>query len=446
MADARPDSRDLHARWVAASVRRALFAGDARLPSVHHYEIRGYLGAGGAGQVFAAYDLRLRREVALKWLPDGTSESALTEARSAAQVRHPNVVQVYDAGRSRDGAFIVMELMEGGSLQHWLESPSARAAGARRRAYAWLHAVTEGLACAHAEGLHHGDLKPANLLLDRSGRVAIADFGLSRLGLGTAHAGTPAYMAPEQLRGERADASTDRFALCVTVFEVLCGRLPYRASDLRRYAETGEPPPPLEFPRHVPHGLRRALRAGLSVEPRERPSDLGALRAALRVALRPATGRWVLVGIGVVVLAVVPGVLASTRGVSEAPPAVVADLPADAPVVLWIDDHPEHNRDEELELAGAGIRVHAVTTSAEALALDLHDYAAVVTDVGRFEDGTWIEDAGIELARTLHTRYPDLPVYAYTTPPRAAAVAATGVVANATGDPRDLLRWLASAP
>ena len=208
------------------------------------------VGEGAMGRVYAAYDPVLDRKVALKLLhplvdgPEG-QQRLLREAKSLAKVAHPNLVGVHDAGAFRDSVFIAMEFVDGTTLRSWLKT-ERRSEGLILDAF---RQAAHGLAAAHDAGLVHRDFKPENVLVGADGRVRVSDFGLARetgaplsvtsleapaltdpSSLQTATGalvGTPAYMAPEQLLGHRADAKADQFAFCVALAEGLSGSRPF---------------------------------------------------------------------------------------------------------------------------------------------------------------------------------------------------------------------------
>ncbi|PYQ57571.1 MAG: hypothetical protein DMF58_17995 [Acidobacteria bacterium] len=240
---------------------------------IGEYEIVGLLGAGGMGEVYRARDPRIGREVAIKVLPASFAADRERiarfeqEARAAGVLNHPNLLTIYELGTHDGSPFIVSELLEGLTLR------SRLAAGAisERRAVEYAIEIANGLAAAHAKGILHGDLKPENIFITSDERVKILDFGLAKLTQvefdeQTLHktapgvvAGTPAYMSPEQVRGEAVDVRSDVFALGTILYEMLGGRHPFRAASS---AETmhevlAADPPPIE---KLSPSLQRVLR------------------------------------------------------------------------------------------------------------------------------------------------------------------------------------------
>ncbi|MGN6104492.1 MAG: protein kinase domain-containing protein [Kofleriaceae bacterium] len=280
------------------------------------FQITGPLARGAMGVIYRAHDPTLRRDVALKLLhvEQHTALAAdaqtrmLREAQGLARLEHPNVVTVFDAGLHGDQVFIAMELIEGATLERWLAE--------RPRPWRQIAAVLEragrGLAAAHAAGLVHRDVKPANVMIAGDGRVKVVDFGLVRgiaahdpshgapaldgaaldlqLTLTGALVGTPAYCAPEQLSGGEVDPRSDLFSFCVTLCEAIHGRRPYVADSalglLRRMRDPRGPDLPGE-PR-LPRRLRALIRRGLAFDRAER-LPLDALLDAL--AAEPARRR-----------------------------------------------------------------------------------------------------------------------------------------------------------
>ncbi len=215
--------------------------------TISHYRITAKLGEGGMGAVYRAEDIKLQREVALKFLPGDLAADAdarkrlVKEARAASRLNHPNIGTIYEVSDEGDTPFIAMELVKGESLKQMLQRGSVRP----EQLLEFARQVAEGLNEAHQAGVLHRDIKPANIMVDASGRVKILDFGIAVLterqrGTGetaenfitrtagqASTAGTIPYMAPEQLQGEPADARSDVFSFGVMLYECLTGRLPF---------------------------------------------------------------------------------------------------------------------------------------------------------------------------------------------------------------------------
>jgi tRNA A-37 threonylcarbamoyl transferase component Bud32/tetratricopeptide (TPR) repeat protein len=244
------------------------------LDRIGKYRVVGRIGQGAMGEVYKAHDPLLNRYVALKTIHPSLASDAhfkerfRREAQSAARLNHPNIVTVFDFGDEAGVTYMAMELLEGLDLR---EAIRRRSLGLLGRKLDVLEQLCEGLGFAHAQGVVHRDLKPGNVHLQPSGLVKILDFGLARLGpsdmtrTGTVM-GTPHYMSPEQVRGERADPRSDVFSLGAIAYEVLSGR---RAFDGRTTAEvlqaiTGREPEPLsrlvpDLPESIAHVVGRSL-------------------------------------------------------------------------------------------------------------------------------------------------------------------------------------------
>jgi len=277
----------------------------------HRFEILEELGGGAMGQVFRARDCELRREVALKFLLPRSARGGQApgsplweEARAIARLDHENIVRLFDV-REWSGTpweprvpFLVMELLEGESLASLLR----RERPGLRRTLEILGGVAAGLAHAHAHHIVHRDLKPSNVLITREGRVKLLDFGLAHLMSGESPlvphlptAGTPAYMAPEQWRGEGQDARTDLWAAGVLLYELLTGELPYPVISLQELRERVTSPEPVPSVRErvpeLPEELERLVAALLAKEPERRLGSAAGLRERL-LRLEAALGPW----------------------------------------------------------------------------------------------------------------------------------------------------------
>ena len=242
----------------------------ADAPTLSHigrYALKRQLGSGGLGAVFEAWDPLLSRAVAVKTLQFDTELSSrtsldglfLNEARAAAGLNHRYIVTIHDAGLSPHGVYIAMERLYGRDLQH------ALADGWRptlEQAVQLVRRVTEALAYAHARGVVHCDIKPANIFLQRRDRPKVLDFGIARIvhggalpALDGAVVGSPRYRAPEQLTGAPVDARTDLFSLGAVMFELLCGRRAFEGDTLAQINASvlaGAPKPVHEIDPRVP--------------------------------------------------------------------------------------------------------------------------------------------------------------------------------------------------
>ena len=233
-ADSCPSCRVALSDLAAGSLARRsdVSLGDAGEPvdvapgtAIARYLVLYQIGRGGMATVYAAYDPELDRKIAIKVLHGrgrGDHARLLREARTLAQLAHPNVVAVFDVGEHAGLLFLAMEFVEGQTMREWL----AREKRTWRELAPVFAGAARALAAAHAQGSVHRDVKPENLLLDAAGVVRVSDFGLAARGAAhDAIAGTPAYMAPEQFDGE-AGPPADVYALCVTLYEALVGRRP----------------------------------------------------------------------------------------------------------------------------------------------------------------------------------------------------------------------------
>jgi serine/threonine protein kinase/WD40 repeat protein len=257
------------------------------------YRVGEKLGGGAMGVVHRAEDTRLGRPVALKFLapelvrdPEAHARF-LREARAASGLDHPGICTVYDIGETDEGGvYLAMAHYEGGTLKQRL----ARGPLSLEEALEVAAQIAEALAAAHAKGIVHRDLKPANVMLTSEGRAKLLDFGLAKL-LGGSQLtragrplGTPAYMAPEQARGEAIDHRVDLWALGVVLYQMLSGKLPFGGEDSNAilYAITHEEPLPLEAAADLPPRVIALLEQLLRKEPDQRYADSAALADALR--------------------------------------------------------------------------------------------------------------------------------------------------------------------
>ena len=207
------------------------------------YRIKRLLGRGGMGCVYLATDEQLNRTVALKTLNQNFAEDEearvrfFREARAAAALKHENIVTIYQVGEDQGTPFLAMEHLEGKSLEEWLR-PDRRANVAQT--FSIAKQIARGLAAAHAAGVIHRDIKPANIWIGSNGRIKILDFGLAYHAAGNltkltqdgALLGTPAYMSPEQARGEAVDERSDLFSFGCVLYRMVTGRLPFQAEGI----------------------------------------------------------------------------------------------------------------------------------------------------------------------------------------------------------------------
>jgi tetratricopeptide (TPR) repeat protein len=319
----------------------------ARGSTIGRYTVLERLGAGAMGVVYAAYDPELDRKIALKLLRSQRSEGdqarrqarMVREAKAIAKISHPNVVGIFDVGVHQGQVFMAMEHLAGGTLRDWL---AAKTRPWRDVVKVFIE-IGRGLAGAHGEGLVHRDFKPDNVLIDKNAVPKVVDFGLVRLSQSTADligsggvaigdseadwevdsvearvapalrgaadtaaltrtgalTGTPAYMAPEQFRGEQVDARTDQFAFCVALYEALYGERPFAGENLIALAHsviTGRiQPAPKNSP--VPGWVRSCLLRGLKANPLERYPDFEQVLAVLSNDPARRTRKWAIVGV-----------------------------------------------------------------------------------------------------------------------------------------------------
>jgi serine/threonine-protein kinase len=286
----------------------------ASIPAtIGRYRITGELGRGGMGVVYRAVDPQLDRPVAVKRISLEGSEQIsaqemetrfLREARLAARLHHSAVATVFDAGRDGDALFLVMELVEGESLQRRLARgvfPSAQ------ESLELAAQVADALAAAHQSGIIHRDVKPANILLTRNGAVKVSDFGVAKA-IGDATEltrsgtvlGSPAYMAPEQIQGQGIDTRADIFSLGVVLYEMLLHRRPFPADTVTTLIYQILHQDPLDDPlalRALGTDLAVFLRQSLAKNPAERLADAAAFaRRARELGARMTAGEQVATG------------------------------------------------------------------------------------------------------------------------------------------------------
>ena len=335
------------------------------------YTILERLGSGGGGVVYAARDHQLEREVAIKVLRsadvDDRAQARLArEARTLAQLSHPNVVTVFDLGTSDGRLYVAMERMRGVDLREWL---AARKRAPREILDAFASAG-RGLAAAHALKVVHRDFKPSNVMVAEDGTIKVLDFGLAR-GFGAARPdrtdhppeadtvtdadaamGTLRYMAPEQHSGATVDERTDVYAFCASLYEALLGPLGWEGLDWKRTVELKQAgPPDVKRAPGIPKRVRSLLRRGLSPTPSERPASMTEVVDAL--GARP---RWI--GPAVVAMGgiAVFAVAVSQQSDEVFDPCAGLDEPITA---LWNDEVAEDLERRLVESTDDGLEVSA---------------------------------------------------------------------------------------
>ncbi len=261
-----------------------------------NYTIRSEIGRGGMGIVYEAYDHSLQRRVALKVIPAYLARQPdiisrfRKEARAAAKLSHPAIVEIYGIGREEDTHFFVMEYLEGTSLEKILEEESRLPCPVSLKI---IDQVAGALELAHRKGFIHRDIKPSNIMFNRrTGLLKVTDFGIakaleedSQLTASDARIGTPRYMSPEQVRGEDLDPRTDLFSLGVVLFQMLTGKTPFRGDSflviMRNIIEQPpEYPPGTEAA--IPEKVRVILNRLLAKEPGRRYQTAGELKQDIK--------------------------------------------------------------------------------------------------------------------------------------------------------------------
>jgi eukaryotic-like serine/threonine-protein kinase len=259
------------------------------------YDVVGVLGQGGMGVVYRARDPRIGRDVAIKTLTEGFSgdpemlKRFYQEAGQTGNLRHPNIVTVYDFGDEEGLPYIVMEFLDGEPLDKIIRHQEPIHLGARLDI---IEQVCSALAYAHLQGIIHRDVKPANVIVQRDGLVKLLDFGIARAGqqqvdrgmtrTGTL-VGTPAYMAPERLRGEPFDGRSDIFSTGVMLYQLITGALPFDAEypAILHQILQQDPPPLAKYVSTYPPFLEQVIKRALAKDPFERYAHAGDMAADL---------------------------------------------------------------------------------------------------------------------------------------------------------------------
>jgi serine/threonine protein kinase/tetratricopeptide (TPR) repeat protein len=395
-----------------ARLQKRLFGVELLAIKIDRFTLLERIGIGGMGEIYAAYDERLDRKVAIKLVRTDAAVSAraqtrlLREARALAKLSHPNVVQVYEAGLFEEQVFIAMEFVRGTTLRRWLEEHAATFTG-RARTSAVLNqflAIGRGLAAAHAAGVVHRDFKPDNVLVGDDGRPRVVDFGLARALLdelaethpysphgtqagapeapnamdapllekpmaNTTHGrivGTPRYMSPEQMRAEPADGRSDQFSFCVALYHALYGEWPFAGETLAALmlsldsAEVAQP----NRSAAVPAAVRKALLRGLARDPEQRFPNMETLLDAL-AGERPHMQRRMMVISGVALSAAL-GITIINMAPAPADPCEGVEAPINT---LW---NPHRREALESAFTRTGLSYAARTWSSTAARIDAY--------------------------------------------------------------------------
>ncbi|MES3022223.1 MAG: protein kinase [Pseudomonadota bacterium] len=271
--------------------------------SLGRYQVTGVLGRGAMGVVYDAHDPSMDRRVAIKTIladklldPQVAAEYSarfMGEVRTVAGMNHPNIVKVYDMGQGDDGAYLVMEFIEGKELKNFLDS---------KHVFGIVETVgivcelLEALDYAHRKGVIHRDIKPANVMIDQHGKVKLTDFGVARVSASGAHeatkagtmVGTPSYMSPEQVKGLAAGAGADLFATGVLLYQCLSLHKPFVGNsewEIWQKIVNDAPPPLSTYREQIPEALERAVLHALAKDPRQRPASARVMIEELKAAI-----------------------------------------------------------------------------------------------------------------------------------------------------------------
>ncbi|MCI0713706.1 MAG: serine/threonine protein kinase, partial [Chloroflexi bacterium] len=309
------------------------------------YELKGKLGSGGMGTVYQAYQIAMKREVAIKILPEELADNPNyfvrfnREAETLTQLEHPHIVPVYDYGTVGRTSYIVMRMLTGGTLNQRLLTGKPMLLADTRQI---IQQVTSALDYAHRKGIVHRDIKASNVMLDEQGNAYLTDFGIAKLLDSTTGftatgmmLGTPAYMAPEQWKGSDSSAQTDIYALGVLLYAMLTGQMPFEAPTPYALMDkhlNASPKPPTDYQPTLPNGINRVIEKALAKDPQQRYSSAGALSDAFIAETGSATDRMAS-DVRTMALEEVPTTQVEQEYVSEQPTTLVSQ-PATRPLYL----------------------------------------------------------------------------------------------------------------
>jgi serine/threonine protein kinase len=267
------------------------------MEKIGKYEIIELLGKGAMGIVYKALDPDIDREVAIKTIrfdlisddeeKDELMLRFIREARAAGKLIHPNIITIYDVGKEKDMTYIVMQCIQGPSLQNWIASKKKFSALDITKLMLQL---CDALNFAHESGIVHRDIKPANILLDNSGKPHICDFGVAHVEMSTitqtgATIGTPSYMSPEQVMGKKIDKRSDIFSLGAILYEFLTGRRPFEGESITTviYKIVNEEAVPLtQVRKELPQEFEQIMKKALAKDPDNRYGSCAELAADLK--------------------------------------------------------------------------------------------------------------------------------------------------------------------
>lgn len=264
---------------------------------VSHYRLLERIGAGGMGEVFVAFDTRVNRRVAVKFLQAPTARRDLferfqNEARLHARLFHPNIARLFGFFSDAKPPYLVMEIVEGPTLKDWMQQARSIDWHERLRVFT---GIADGVGYLHANGIIHRDIKPGNVRLSRDGRPKLLDFGIAKdsltpnLTMAGNVVGTLQFLAPEQLEGKAADKRSDVWALGILLYELLTGRLPFASdslSELMSKVRKSRFPLPTVIDASLSPAVDRLVKSCLNPNPDDRPQDGADLARSVRDLMR----------------------------------------------------------------------------------------------------------------------------------------------------------------